>query len=130
MNYAANVVVYTPVAEECLSGSCHEFRSPVGLELLGNAEASEHSAECSNEACGSICIIFYYGPIRVPIDGDEVLVTAVAEVVGTYCMEGVDWPNGEPSLFVDRQMALLRNSDIHSTGSSIVYMLIFDCLGN
>ena len=38
--------------------------------------------------------------------------------------------NGEPSLFVDRQMALLCNSDIHSTGSSIVYMLIFDCLGN
>ena len=35
-----------------------------------------------------------------------------------------------PLLLVDRQMALVRNSDIHCTGSSIVYMLILDCLDN
>ena len=40
-----------------------------------------------------------------------------------------DRNNGDPSLFVDRQMALVCNSDIHSTGSSIVYMLMLECLG-
>ena len=38
--------------------------------------------------------------------------------------------NGVPLLLVDRQMALVRNSDIHCTGSSIVYMRILDCLDN
>ena len=38
--------------------------------------------------------------------------------------------NGVPLLLVDRQMALVRNSDIHCTGSTIVYMQIIDCLGN
>ena len=50
--------------------------------------------------------------------------------IGRTFWDGLTHSNGEPSLFVDRQMALLCNSDIHSTGSSIVYMLIFDCLGN
>ena len=38
--------------------------------------------------------------------------------------------NGVPLLLVDRQMALVRNSDIHCTGSSIVYMQLLDCLDN
>ena len=38
--------------------------------------------------------------------------------------------NGVPSLLVDRQMALVRNYAIQSTGSSIVYTLTLDCLGN
>ena len=42
----------------------------------------------------------------------------------------MDISNGVPLLLVDRQMALVRNSDIHCTGSSIVYMVILDCLDN
>ena len=38
--------------------------------------------------------------------------------------------NGVPLLLVDRQMALVRNSDIQCTGSSIVCMVILDCLDN
>ena len=38
--------------------------------------------------------------------------------------------NGVPLLLVDRQMALVRNYAIQSTGSSIVYTLTLDCLGN
>ena len=38
--------------------------------------------------------------------------------------------NGVPLLLVDRQMALVRNYAIQSTGSRIVYMLTLDCLGN
>ena len=38
--------------------------------------------------------------------------------------------NGVPLLLVDLQMALVRNYAIQSTGSSIVYMLTLDCLGN
>ena len=43
---------------------------------------------------------------------------------------GVTLVNGVPSLLVDRQMALVRNYAIQSTGSSIVYTLTLDCLGN
>ena len=93
VSYAANAVVYTLVAEECLSGSCHKFRSPVRREFPGHAEGNEHSAECSNKSFGALCVIFYHWPIRVSIHGDEVIVTAVAEVVSSYCMEGVYWSN-------------------------------------
>ena len=52
-----------------------------------------NTAECSNTSFGAVCILFYHGPIGVPIHDDEVMVTAVAEVVCTYCLEGVDWSN-------------------------------------
>ena len=42
-----------------------------------------NTAERSNKSFGALCILFYHGPIRVPIHGDEVMVTAVAEVIST-----------------------------------------------
>ena len=35
---------------------------------------------------GALCILFYHWPIRVSINGDEVIVTDVAEVVSSYCL--------------------------------------------
>ena len=51
--------------------------------------------------------------------------------VSLFDCEGCDGAaNGVSLLLVDRQMALVHNYAIQSTGSSIVYMLTLDCLGN
>ena len=52
------------------------------------------------------------------------------QLMSLYVSVDMHHGNGVPLLLVDRQMALVRNYAIQSTGSSIVYMLTLDCLGN